>query len=714
MNYRLVLVILTALSGACGDNKAAPADADIDASLGAPTTIAAPRGGTVRALPSVTLTANQAATIYYTTDGTAPSTASPSGPSPVSVTTLTTGGTLKFFAKGSPDESVKTETYVIDRLGPVAVDRFTATANGADIDLAWTSPTATGFADVVVARSTDVAATVPTDGANLTVGDTVGSGKVVYVGTAMAFKDVAPGAGGGAYVAWARYSNSTYAEGRTASAYVEPAAQTGQIVINTTAGTATVTTQPTAWTLATSNYAVDPVDATKISFDLTATSTLRGVTFTPKLVKTGFAVTGAATATLTADGVLGADDVVLLGAAVAMGGSVTRKVSLVVSAPDTVTFDFTVRHDRGRYYPTWDRTTAPQLGGVIGDLVSTAFMIALPLPDRFAAGTQREGAYRDLVVSADGHWLYAGQRSSAHVVKIDTTTGLVVAGTDFGTAATRGSIQIALDPSGHRLYATFNDGMHIGANHQDLTSYTRGLPAPATNSAYLLEIDPVTMAETHRLQLTTGTDAQHVARQPILSRDGRAVVVVIGGAYTTADTSEIAVADLSTLALRDADPVTAGQQNLATGVNRPVRCAFSWTADYLVCMSSYNGNLYDNVMIVKAADLTMTVVDRDGAPATATVAYKVALAKPDGTFWLVSDRAGLDGLDPVTGTFTLLPVGTGRTSLAASLSADGTSVLSFSYREVDLINTADGTVTTLNQSPNNRSYLGHTTAMSPF
>lgn len=705
------LVLLAALSlAACGDSKHAAQDAGLDApAVTTPSTVASPSGGTVRTLASVTLTATPAATIYYTTDGTEPTTASTSGASPVMVTTLSSGGTLKFFAAGSPDESVKTETYVVDRLGPTAVDGFTATTSGADVDLAWTNPPG---ADVVIARTSDVAATVPTDGASLAVGATVGAGTVIYVGAAMTFKDIAPGAGGHAYVAWARSPNGTYAEGHTASAYVEPAAQTAQLVVDTIAGTATVMTQPTAWTLATANYAVDPADSTRISFDLTATSSLEGITFMPKLVATGLAVTGAASATLTPDGTLGADDVVLLGGAVASGGALTRKISLTVSAPDVVTFDFTLRHDRAHYAPSWDRSTSTLAGGEIRDLVSTAARVALPIPERFVNGSRganTNGAYRDLVVSADGRWLFAGQRSAAQIVKIDTTTGTVVAGLDLGTAATRGSVQIALDPSGRRLYATYNDGMHIGADRADASALRA--PAPTSVTAYLLEVDAATMTETGRLPITNAADPLHVARRPSLSRDGRHAAFAIGGPFTTADTSEIAVVDLSPFTLRDADPVTAGQQNLPTGTQRPTSCAFNWTADRVVCMASTNGSLGDNLMNVKLEDMTMTIADGNGQPGTNSGTYKVALPRADGSFWLLGDHVGLHVFDPATSSVTALSSDSDTTT-AAEVSADGASILAIGYRDLRRYSTTDGARTVVT-SGGSSSYC-HTSALSPF
>ncbi len=72
----------------------------------------APLGGTYNTAQSVTLTANEAAAIYYTTNGSIPTTSSTqySAAIPISATT-----TLKYFAKDTAgnSEAVKTQTYTI-------------------------------------------------------------------------------------------------------------------------------------------------------------------------------------------------------------------------------------------------------------------------------------------------------------------------------------------------------------------------------------------------------------------------------------------------------------------------------------------------------------------------------------------------------------------------------------------------------------------------
>lgn len=90
-----------------------------------PVTTAYPVGGFFNSIQQVTLTANEAATIYYSMDGNAPSVGggnTTSGNSPIAGITIPEGTTiLKFFAidLASNNESVKTETYTINLAAPI-------------------------------------------------------------------------------------------------------------------------------------------------------------------------------------------------------------------------------------------------------------------------------------------------------------------------------------------------------------------------------------------------------------------------------------------------------------------------------------------------------------------------------------------------------------------------------------------------------------------
>ncbi len=133
------VVAAVLLGTACGDNSpategdpdamTAQPDADV-ADTTAPTTTASPAGGVGFDLPeTVTLTADEPSTIYYTTDGTTPTTASASGPSPLAVTGITAVQPLQFFAVDAADnaEAVKSEAYSVDRAFTITIADPTGT-----------------------------------------------------------------------------------------------------------------------------------------------------------------------------------------------------------------------------------------------------------------------------------------------------------------------------------------------------------------------------------------------------------------------------------------------------------------------------------------------------------------------------------------------------------------------------------------------------------
>jgi peptidoglycan/xylan/chitin deacetylase (PgdA/CDA1 family) len=84
-----------------------------------PTVTATPRGGLYTSAQSVTLTSSeQGSTIYYTTDGTTPTTSSGIYTSPIGISTNTT---LKFFARDTAGNNgtVTVENYEIDTQAPI-------------------------------------------------------------------------------------------------------------------------------------------------------------------------------------------------------------------------------------------------------------------------------------------------------------------------------------------------------------------------------------------------------------------------------------------------------------------------------------------------------------------------------------------------------------------------------------------------------------------
>ncbi len=113
-----------------------------------PTVSASPVGGIYSSAQSVTLTASRASTIYYTKDGTTPTTSSPNGPSPVSGISITGNSTLKYFAKDSSGStgSVASQTYTIITQITTKTDKFGITklyptlTNGREWFANWFTP----------------------------------------------------------------------------------------------------------------------------------------------------------------------------------------------------------------------------------------------------------------------------------------------------------------------------------------------------------------------------------------------------------------------------------------------------------------------------------------------------------------------------------------------------------------------------------------------
>jgi hypothetical protein len=135
------LVLVHAGCGGCGDDAPSGPDAEVDpdAEEGTPdaaldpdampdtdppSSSANPVGGTFFAVPDVTITADEPATIFYTIDGSAPTTASASGASPLIVRDVAAGTPLRFFAvdtAGNPETPDHSETYTTDRAATLSI-----------------------------------------------------------------------------------------------------------------------------------------------------------------------------------------------------------------------------------------------------------------------------------------------------------------------------------------------------------------------------------------------------------------------------------------------------------------------------------------------------------------------------------------------------------------------------------------------------------------
>jgi hypothetical protein len=110
-----------------------------------PIVTASPVGGTFTSAQSVTLSANETATIYYTTDGSTPTTSSAVYSTPLNVNATTT---VKYFAKDTAgnSSSISTQTYTINVAGVVLVsDDFNRADSTTAIGTATTGQTWTAL-----------------------------------------------------------------------------------------------------------------------------------------------------------------------------------------------------------------------------------------------------------------------------------------------------------------------------------------------------------------------------------------------------------------------------------------------------------------------------------------------------------------------------------------------------------------------------------------
>ncbi len=649
--------LLVSGCGGCGDDAAVEPDAELEpdanADTVAPTTTASPIGGTYRTQPTVTLTADEPATIYWTNDGNEPSTSSTNGESPLTVS----GTTIRFFAvdEAGNQESLKRVDYVIDRLGPTAIADFTATPDGNDVDLTWANPTDAGFTDVVVARVTDLSTTLAADGETYAANDTLGASTIVYVGSAEAFTDTARGPGHHTYVAWAHYDTGVYAEGRNAATRIATPTQTCQITIDVTGGTATVATQPANFTLAISSYANT---GGAITMDVAVTSGLAGIAFNPKLAFTDVTGTGGAPTIDNDDDIITVDggpaESFYLGPeGLANGATVTASMAITAAAATAITLDCVVLEDPGIYAGEWDcPETLP--GGLV-DVRTQVAHRGLPAPSRFGPTPGRRtpttacAAWKTLLLSPDQRYLYAGPRAGKLIAKIDTTTLTSVGGLDVTVAGTSGSAsELWLDPSGRRLYAGVNDGAHGGGPNE-------GTAASSSVLNLVVEIATADMTEVSRHQVGMG-DATHRMLRMKPSPDGRRAAVSIGSNYLVTSNSELHFWDLSTWTELDTDSATAGIQSFALGDIRATSVEFDASGRYaVVATGGEDTNIHFGLVDLTAMTL-QALVAPDGNTLRA--------ATWDGdVFWLwVQAQTQLHTLVPSTAT--IASVGTsGDTSL---------------------------------------------------
>lgn len=100
------------------------------------------------------------------------------------------------------------------------------------------------------------------------------------------------------------------------------------------------------------------------------------------------------------------------------------------------------------------------------------------------------------------------------------------------------------------------------------------------------------MTETSRYPLGSGDGFRRLLRIA-LANDGRRLAAVLGASHMTVSNTELHVVDVSSWAELDADPATAGVQQVALGVLRGPNVAFDRSGRYLVIGQSNGAEQWD-------------------------------------------------------------------------------------------------------------------------
>ena len=227
-------VILSAACGSDGNLRIAPYDPEDGI---APVTTADPPGATLRELPAlITLSTDEPAAIRFTLDGSDPA-MSTAEESPVVIAGLTTSTVLRFFAvdPAGNEESVRTESYLLDLAAPAAITAFKAAAASSSVSLSWTNPVEPDFAGVLVARSTG-ALWSPVDGESYEVGASLGGDtEILFLGVAEVFAESDLKPSWNRYGAWAFDGLHNYSRIAVQSANLPLPPQIATVTVNVAA-----------------------------------------------------------------------------------------------------------------------------------------------------------------------------------------------------------------------------------------------------------------------------------------------------------------------------------------------------------------------------------------------------------------------------------------------------------------------------------------------
>jgi hypothetical protein len=571
----------------------------------APTTTASPAGVRSRSpVPdNVVLSSDEPATIFFTRDGSDPTMASDSEPSPVTVPDIVSGETIRFFAIDIAGnvESTKTELYEVDVESPDRVSGLSAVSSGTAVTVTWLNPTNADFAGVLLAKTNDgLLGSAPEPGELYATGDTLPNGEpVILVGTDTAASDVLATPIGlhTIYAAWSFDDLGNYSPIRVSNDVRVPLPAQSATLSVALSGTVVVTSQPANLTVSATATYNDPFD--RLTVDLTVRNDAPRLLFNLKALTQSIGQGTQPSPTFQ-----GAPMTYFGPESLETGAMATRSFTLngIDGTVDPVVVDL-------------DLVTHPMIYGSHegADSSGGGGRVALP----------RDGQYiRAGVLGKDGRFLFLGHKSETSVYVVDTTTLAELSSVVLADSGSIAAVGQRFD--GGTLYVVVNIGGHYkGGNGGNF-----GL---ATGVADLVALDPMTLEETGRLRILSGDRPGMTARSLCVSPNGDVAIVSVAlkcngsnhesqcsAAMPQGETlNETWLVDLEGWTLVDTDDAVEGVQPVVLGAleGHVEHCA--WSADgetFFVGFNNLNigGNSGPGILVppVEQVDLaTFTVTD---------------------------------------------------------------------------------------------------------
>jgi hypothetical protein len=155
--------IVTAYAVDAAGNQSGIAATTVTVDITPPAVGTAPAGGIYKSAQSVTISSNELAAIYYTTDGSTPTLGAAQYSQPLAITA---GTTLKYFARDLAGNSseIKTENYVIDTTPPVLAVSTLSEGSYTNNEILNIAGTVTDNTEVKGLTVNDTAVSVNADG----------------------------------------------------------------------------------------------------------------------------------------------------------------------------------------------------------------------------------------------------------------------------------------------------------------------------------------------------------------------------------------------------------------------------------------------------------------------------------------------------------------------------------------------------------------------